>query len=192
MSHRLRAVPSWCGWVWCLGALIGMTGCALPQHEERYVYEKDGVVVAEARRYAGRPDNPIHDLWIRTGAAPAFDIRLPDGVWASSTSLTFAELALHGMAVSASGEGQRAIWHPGFTPGALAGRHAFVAIEHDPRDNTTTLHLGACGWVMPAVIRAPDRQCLTGFPATPQAVECLLGPPARIHRVALVTGLSCF
>ncbi len=180
------------GFAGFLICLIGMVGCALPQYEEQYVYEKDGVVLAEARRYAGNTANPIHTLWISAGPAPEFEIRLPDGAWVRSTSLTFTELARHGMEVSASGDDQYATWHPAFAPGALAGRHAYLHVHHDKRDSVTTVSLGACGWSIPAVIRTPGGQCLMGFPADLKNVECLLGPPSRVKRVALMTRLSCF
>lgn len=167
---------------------MGMGGCALPQHVEHYFYEKDGAVVAEAWRYAGNPENPVHRLWINLKSSPMFDIRLPDGVWISSRDAAFGGLDQHGLEVAKIGDTDHAIWHPAFTPGALVGRHSFMNFY----DNATRLELGACGWSIEELVRTADKRCAFGFPATLKDLECLLGAPSKVTSIGLVTGHSCF
>lgn len=167
---------------------IGTSGCALPQYAEHYFYEKDGAVVADAWRYAGNPDNPVNQLRIDLRSSPIFDVRLPDGVWVSSQEAASAELAQHGLEVSKIGESEHAIWHPAFTPGALVGRHSYM----DFYDNATILKLGACGWSIKEIVRTPDGKCVFGFPTALKDLECLFGPPSRVERIGIVTGISCF
>ena len=77
--------------LWMLLWTLTLGGCALPQQVEHYFFEKDGAVVATAWRYAGKPDNPVDDLWIDLTKAPAFEIRLPDGrkAWVQRGDVTF-------------------------------------------------------------------------------------------------------
>lgn len=175
------------GWIWLVFCIL-LSGCAAPQYAEHYSYEKEGVVVASAWRYAGNVENPVHRLWIDLGRVPAFDIRMPDGSWVNSQNVTLSMLAHHGFAVSRISERNVATWHPSFTVGALVGRHQYMSFEADARE----LSLGACGWSFHEVLRAPDGQRAFGFPIALKELDELLGPPSRVDRVSLLTGLSCF
>ncbi|HEX5803007.1 MAG TPA: hypothetical protein VFY24_08275 [Azospira sp.] len=177
----------------CLGLVaLVLAGCASPQPLEKRFFEQRGRPVAEAARYAGDDTNRVHRLWIDLRTAPRFRIRLPDGHWANSDALDAPLLLRHGLSISELGGRRVAIWHPPFAPGAIVGRHLYIDLELGPDERATALTLGACGWSLASVLGSADGQRSFGFPLAVTELDALLGAPARIERVELLTGHSCF
>lgn len=174
--------------IWLLIWSIATGGCALPQYAEHYTYNKDGVKIADAWRYAGNPENPVDNLWVDLKGASPFEIRMPDGVWVMSNETLVPMLALHGLEISKIGGSDYAVWHPSFTLGALVGRHAYMSFSH----GATELKLGACGWEFKEVFRTADGRRVFGFPISLKDLEELFGPPSKVERLSIVTGFSCF
>jgi len=174
-----------------LSAAILAGGCALPQPFEQRVFERDGVSVIHASRYAGDPANPIDDLWIDVRVASPFEIRLPDGEWVTPSEMTAETLARHGLEITAIGGRDFAFWHPAFSAGALAGRHRSLRFDLDEDGRARAVALSACGWTFDAVLRTPDRRQVFGFPIAVADLEALFGPASRVQRTSIVTGFSC-
>lgn len=172
--------------------MLVLAGCASPQPLERRFFEQHSQPVAQAERYAGDDARRVHRLRIDLRTAPAFRIRLPDGHWANSDTLDAPLLVRHGLSISEIGDRRVAIWHPPFAPGAVVGRHLYLDFELAPDERATALTLGACGWSFDAVLGSADGQRSFDFPIAVAELDALFGPPARIERVGLLTGLSCF
>lgn len=174
-----------------VAAVLTSAGCALPQHFERHFIERQGSVMVQASRFAGREENPVDDLWIDLAKAPPFQFRFPDGSWVNSREIELRTLIEHRMRIDKYSDFSYATWHPDMSILASAvGRHQFLQFRIEKDDRISALSLGACGSAFREVLRTMDGVTF-GFPMQVKEVERLFGPVTRVERVAIVTGFSC-
>ncbi len=177
--------------VLCVSVAV-INGCALPQYAERHIIEWQGSVIVEASRYAGREENPVDDLWIKLGRAPAFQFRFPDGLWVNSREISLRTLIERGMRIDKYSNYSMASWHPDLPIlASVVGRHQYFSFRIEDDGTVSSLNLGACGSAFEQVFRTMDGVTF-GFPLQVKDVERLFGAVSRVQRIAIVTGFSCF
>lgn len=169
-----------------------LNGCALPQYAEDHIIERKGSVTVRASRYAGREEDPVHELWINLAKSPDFQFRFPDGKWVNAREITLRVLIERGMRIDKYSNFSSASWHPDMSIfSSVVGRHQYFSFRIEDDEAVSSLTLGACGSSFREVLRTMDGSTF-GFPMKIKEVEQLFGPVSSVRRIAIVTGFSCF
>lgn len=179
-----------------IAATLLCGACAMPQQAEIYRYQDrdqdDGRFFAHADRYAGNARNPVDLLEIDLAPSPPFRVRLPEGGWLDSRTITAERLRDAGFEFYKLGARSLAVWAKNVPLiGSLMGRHRSMDFELDSDGRAVHLSLSACGYVFEQVLAPADGDRAFDFPIPVPDLLILLGTPTRIERFDLITGFSC-